>query len=144
MKKLTLMLILIATSCFGYAQVSYRSKPTQSSNYIPPVDLNLMREVNTYKHNSYQQNSNDINNKLLYLYKLFQYLPKTNWDVIVNEYNTIVKLKNNYDLSNYSYYNYFVERIDILEQVMDWAIKNPNTKLPYDFFDHRDKFIYRK
>lgn len=44
--------------------VSYLSKPVQLTNYIPPVDLELLGKVNTYKQSLFYQNAKSISNQL--------------------------------------------------------------------------------
>jgi hypothetical protein len=44
--------------------VSYLSKPVQLTNYIPPVDLELLGKVNSYKQSLFYQNAKSISNQL--------------------------------------------------------------------------------
>jgi len=135
MKKALLFCMAFSLCCLTYSQVSYKSQPYRSNSYVPPVDLNRLRDVNTQKQNEYDHNSELILQRCNSSYKLItNYVSQLNFKIIADQYNAILALTDQYDLSDQGVVNYIDRKLDRLEYIIDFAMKNPNTKLTPDVF----------
>jgi len=136
MKKVFLLIVAVIFYTGTECQVSYQSQPYHSNPYVQPLDLNLLRDVNTQKQNDYDHNSELILQRCNSSYKLItNYVSKLNFKLIADQYNYILGLTDKYDLSDRDVVTYINDKLNRLEYIIDFAMKNPTVELRPNVFD---------
>ena len=134
MKKLSLSCIAIILYSLSYCQVSYEGHPYQPNEYVQPFDLKLLKEVNTQKQNEYNKNLAVMQERFKSSAKLLNYTSELNKQLIIDEYNKIVQVANQYDLSDQRVINYLNQKLDRLDYILDFVMKYPNNKVSPNVF----------
>lgn len=134
MKKLLLIAGCIGLSAPCYSQVSYRSTVYKANSYVAPVDLNLLREVNQQKQNTYDNNAAIINERFNSTRKQLQYVPDLNKAQLVIEYNRIAKVAGQYDISDRRVVQYITNALENLDFIIGYVIQNPKDQLADNYF----------
>lgn len=133
MKKNLFTLILLACSYGSFSQVSYKSEIYKSNAYVPPLDLNLLREVNKERQSNYYQSFKIYQAKFKTTLKLIKTLSHSNKNIVIKEYNRLVDILNTYDVSDHRVKTYLDNHLQYLEVIIDVAMEK-DISLPNDIF----------